>query len=457
MSRWAYPASQALADVSKHGSLEAAREARALIKEEDEEERAAARINAIRTDGPRRMLDLFSGTGSVGEVFKEQGWEVISLDSNPACKADFTQDILEWDYKQFPRGHFQVIAAGIPCTEFSRALTTRPRDLQKGDELALKTLEIIDYFHPQFWYIENPRHGLLSTRPYMTGIPFIDVDYCQFSDWGYQKPTRIWGSVNAGWHKDIKCDGRTCPNLDLQAWVVGTNPRRHHRELLGGNHLSVSPAKKGRWPCKLVAFLMGWDEAAKQVGDNNPAEAGRHPGGIRGAARRQLEHPAGFTVQRGSGWSTRRDSRGGAAAAREPGVIHGTSECDAPFPPAADRLCPDSDENFVGLNQKRRQLEPLEEPLGGLHDKPSAAGQHYLYAEVNFVGSNQNPPQQNSHIESLCNKEGRGEWVVLVFRRLKEGEAKSDGQILSPDSEGGAGASYWSEVPEKFKGGGGIM
>jgi hypothetical protein len=232
MSRWAYPASQALADLSKHGSLEAAREARALIKEEDEEERAAARINAIRTDGPRLMLDLFSVTGSVGEAFREQGWEVISLDSNPACKADFTQDILEWDYKQFPRGHFQVITAGIPCTEFSRALTTRPRDLQKGDELALKTLEIIDYFQPQFWYIENPRHGLLSTRPYMTGIPFIDVDYCQFSDWGYQKPTRIWGSVNAGWHKDIKCNGRTCPNLDWQAWVVGTNPRRHHRELL---------------------------------------------------------------------------------------------------------------------------------------------------------------------------------------------------------------------------------
>ena len=28
----------------------------------------------------------------------------------------------------------------------------------------------------------------------MKDIPFIDVDYCMFSDWGYQKPTRIWGS-----------------------------------------------------------------------------------------------------------------------------------------------------------------------------------------------------------------------------------------------------------------------
>ena len=23
----------------------------------------------------------------------------------------------------------------------------------------------------------------------MAGIPYVDVDYCQFSDWGYQKPT----------------------------------------------------------------------------------------------------------------------------------------------------------------------------------------------------------------------------------------------------------------------------
>ena len=82
----------------------------------------------------------------------------------------------------------------VPCTDYSRALTTRPRDLVKGDLVAQKALEILKYFQPEKWWMENPRWGLLKDRPFMKGIPFIDVDYCQYSDWGYQKPTRVCGS-----------------------------------------------------------------------------------------------------------------------------------------------------------------------------------------------------------------------------------------------------------------------
>ncbi len=42
---------------------------------------------------------------------------------------------------------------------------------------------------------ENPRIGLLKSREYMQGIPYTDADYCQYSDWGYKKPTRFWGSL----------------------------------------------------------------------------------------------------------------------------------------------------------------------------------------------------------------------------------------------------------------------
>ena len=44
-----------------------------------------------------RLLELFSGTGSVGNVFREHGWDVVSLDRD--MPADISTDILDWDYK----------------------------------------------------------------------------------------------------------------------------------------------------------------------------------------------------------------------------------------------------------------------------------------------------------------------------------------------------------------------
>ena len=42
------------------------------------------------------LLELFSGTGSVGTIAKSLGYNVISLDLK---NADINCDILEWDYK----------------------------------------------------------------------------------------------------------------------------------------------------------------------------------------------------------------------------------------------------------------------------------------------------------------------------------------------------------------------
>ena len=44
-----------------------------------------------------RVLELFSGTGSVGNVCKALGIEVASLDRD--MPADFQSDIKDWDYK----------------------------------------------------------------------------------------------------------------------------------------------------------------------------------------------------------------------------------------------------------------------------------------------------------------------------------------------------------------------
>jgi site-specific DNA-cytosine methylase len=144
-----------------------------------------------------RILELFSGTGSMGDVFTNQGWEVIGLDASPKAKATICIDIRVWDYTCYPPGHFDVIWASPVCTHYSVARTNAktPRDLEWADSLVLKTLEIIDYFEPRCWYIENPQSGLLKTRPFMFNLHYTDVDYCRYSNWGYRKRTRIWNNV----------------------------------------------------------------------------------------------------------------------------------------------------------------------------------------------------------------------------------------------------------------------
>lgn len=63
-----------------------------------------------------RVLELFSGTHSVGKVCAEYGWEVVSLDLKGA---DINKNILEWDYTTYPVGHFDMIWASPPCDTFS--------------------------------------------------------------------------------------------------------------------------------------------------------------------------------------------------------------------------------------------------------------------------------------------------------------------------------------------------
>ena len=117
------------------------------------------------------MLDLFCGTGSISKVYREYGYETVSVDISGRWNPDIQVDVLDWDYRsRFKPGEFDTVTCGIPCTEFSIALTARPRNLPLGDLLARKALEIIAYLAPQHWWIENPRTGLLKTRPYMEGI-----------------------------------------------------------------------------------------------------------------------------------------------------------------------------------------------------------------------------------------------------------------------------------------------
>ena len=119
----------------------------------------------------------------------------MSLDLLPKFEPSICCNIVEWDYRAaFPPGHFQFVWASPVCTEYSRALTTRPRRLLEADALVLRTIEIIAHLDPPMWAIENPATGLLKTRPFMERLPWVDVTYCKYGT-PYRKQTRLWTNM----------------------------------------------------------------------------------------------------------------------------------------------------------------------------------------------------------------------------------------------------------------------
>jgi hypothetical protein len=140
-----------------------------------------------------RLLELFSGTGSVGRAFASAGWDVVSLDSDPQSPASIHADIRHFDFRVWQPGDFDAIWASPPCTEYSIARTRakRPRDLDGADALVLRALHVIEYLRPVCYWIENPWTGLLRKRQVVAGLPMHITDYCR---WGapYKKRTALW-------------------------------------------------------------------------------------------------------------------------------------------------------------------------------------------------------------------------------------------------------------------------
>ncbi len=171
------------------------------------------------------VLELFSGTGSVGKVCKQLGWNVVSVDM--LLPADHQVDIMEFDYKQYPKDHFDIVWASPPCTNYSKlqdgwlgrmrkgeiyTKEIQNQEMKQDDRLVEKTFEIIDYFNPHLWFVENPATSKMKDRPIMKDKPNYVVDYCMYSDWGYRKRTRIW--TNKQDFNNLLCDGTgSCGNM----------------------------------------------------------------------------------------------------------------------------------------------------------------------------------------------------------------------------------------------------
>ena len=109
---------------------------------------------------------MYSGTGSISTAFRRAGHECDSLDLDARFEPAFCTNVLTWDYKALPRGHYDVIWASCPCEQYSiaRSNARAPHDLALADSLVLRTLEIIEWFQPRAYFIKNPTGSLLWAR-----------------------------------------------------------------------------------------------------------------------------------------------------------------------------------------------------------------------------------------------------------------------------------------------------
>ena len=149
------------------------------------------------------ILDLCGGTGAWSRPYKEAGFDVqvITLPDH-----DVTKVFYQPNYVSFPIGDTGVvknielkniygILAAPPCTEFSRAKSTVPRNFTVGLVVVQACLDLIWTVQKDhrlaFWALENPM-GMLRR---FLGRPAYSFEPWWFGD-SHSKQTDLWGWFN---------------------------------------------------------------------------------------------------------------------------------------------------------------------------------------------------------------------------------------------------------------------
>ena len=148
-------------------------------------------------------LELCCGTHSFGKVFSKH-YNVVSVDNEPTFKPTICTDILEWDYKVYATDAFEFIWASPPCVSFSNMAGGRHRDKttlepktdvgKQGDLILNKCIEIIEYFKPKYFCIENPR-GYMRKMNVLKNIDRATINYCKYGS-PYFKPTDLFNNFD---------------------------------------------------------------------------------------------------------------------------------------------------------------------------------------------------------------------------------------------------------------------
>ena len=99
------------------------------------------------------------------------GYSVIRLDQK-FCDAEICCDFMDWDFRaEYPPGHFHLIAAGPPCTEYSIAKTIGLRNLEWSDQLVCRTKKSLSTLTPRV-VDRKPTHWAVQ-KAWTVGLLFV--------------------------------------------------------------------------------------------------------------------------------------------------------------------------------------------------------------------------------------------------------------------------------------------
>jgi site-specific DNA-cytosine methylase len=149
-----------------------------------------------------KVLELFSGSGSIRKVAEKRGHEVFSIDFLPFKGVDLfglrdMEDVKPSDIPWEP----DFIWASPMCQSYSLAAISHHRNKDrspktpfaaKSDRVVMNTLSLINAFPDAHYYIENP-NATLQKMPFMKGMHRVTVWYCQYGDIA-AKPTNIFSN-----------------------------------------------------------------------------------------------------------------------------------------------------------------------------------------------------------------------------------------------------------------------
>lgn len=182
-----------------HGWMTLA-QARAVIEGWKEH---AARQGKTRANSSRVVLSLFDRTGSWSQPWEDAGYAVYRFDLQTCPEmgdvTNFSVEFFNDYFGNFDGNDVYAVLAACPCTHFSgsgaRHFAAKDADGRTEESIQLVeiTKQVVEYFRPQVWAIENPVgriETLCNLKPWT-----VAFDPNHFGD-PYTKRTQLWGRMN---------------------------------------------------------------------------------------------------------------------------------------------------------------------------------------------------------------------------------------------------------------------